>query len=640
MTPIQVQILSKAGAYLRRRATVLGAALMRGGAAFGIKTEIIDGFIVRAARRGRRAVAMVMDTPAVISFSGITGADNSSYLLVPSVGDPHGRDLASTPPAEAFDPEPRLLSISRWGGYYLVLDGGATDPGLNSLRTYNWISPLYASGFGSEWLQITQFFIAMAGTPTGTAYLVEIRLIMPAAKSRQLVPIEGHPEYYEYANPDEALSELPESMHVLRYHADYFARYVGAYSVTFGGSFLATVSPPLPSLCVVSRSSEHMRYLATVIFTKYTIPLDFDGPDYDYGVACVALELVDLRYDEEGLLDTADSQNVLFIDPTTLANEWSRPEEAIGLPGYFQPNTLAARSAIISNGGQQYVVCLVNSLCNKFVPETGHASERFYSLFAVVKPLTAGAAATRFLFAPEADDYDSDHLSTLQAALMGVVVLGMDSDGVTAVAVTGTAQLLTYPFILTEVAPYPFGIVVCTAAAATLTVHTINALPFMGSPASDAVTYIGNGKFIFFVTTSMIEIHAGTPLSDYVFNFALAQYDLNTLTVTVIGEIHAGMTFKNGTDELDLRGTNPIAPGRVSVIQQEIANEAGTITQAAVLLASVGTHNGRMRNNGVTKISHDSGATWKVIANLGARFGATLTGGATWPPKAHHLLEA
>ncbi len=629
--------LTRAGAYLRQRAKALAEKLLRKSARHISATEIIDGFILRASRVGDRATAIVLDAPAVITFGGITGPDNATAALYPSITYGLGRDMATIPLGTDSEPKTSLETLSRFGGYYFPFDGAFTDPGINAPRTIHWMSPLYPTGRGHEWLTLQYQFMVSVSEPTGNTLVSEVRLLVPPLRSYPLIPVDGHPEYY---SPDTSgdLPELPQAVHTLRYWAQHMTAYFPGFSLTTNGSSSYSDRSAFPDLCVLPCGLNDINYATTQHVFKYLESLAGDGPYWSYGVQCAVVERAQLIFGEDGALDSAATGSETIIDPTTFSNTFSQPEAYVGFPALYKENRLQARTVgLVSESGTITLATLVNSYCHQFISSPDRPDDRFYTLLVRLKTL-GGGAATHYLFTPTIDDgYGFEEgFGFLEAAQMGEVVYGFESSGELAVAVTG---YLTGGFVGT-VGSRSFGIVEVTAAGATIDILDLFALPFVGSPVSDSVVFIGNSKFIFPVTTQTERINIGTAQEDEIFNYALAQYDASTGGLTILSEVQAGMGYKNGGEDIDLTSANAIAPGRVFVVQQELADGEGNITQPAVLLASIGAHSGRMRNNGVTKISYDSGLTWHTLADIGARFGAVVAGGVTWPPKAGHILEA
>jgi hypothetical protein len=168
---------------------------------------------------------------------------------------------------------------------------------------------------------------------------------------------------------------------------------------------------------------------------------------------------------------------------------------------------------------------------------------------------------------------------------------------------------------------------------------------FWSLPAGDGqVTYIGNGKFMFYASTEWT-----TPSStDYSFtpsaNLAIAVYDLTLGTVGIAGVIDAALTssnLPNGTSTP--LGSNLTQvywggrPGRIEVVRPESTGyKSGADGQPqdghpATLIVtagrgapavSLGEEAGLDIKEGSTAISYDSGKTWTKILSYGSPAGA------------------
>lgn len=120
------------------------------------------------------------------------------------------------------------------------------------------------------------------------------------------------------------------------------------------------------------------------------------------------------------------------------------------------------------------------------------------------------------------------------------------------------------------------------------------------------VCYIGNNKFLFFVSSQY-----GYPSSG---NTAVAQFDVNTGEVQLITVI----------DEA-LRAWNELPkPSGFDCVRAEQVDSSGIITQKAVILAFTGQLDDFTQGN--VFISRDSGYTWSIIANYGSMLGGRYSG--------------
>lgn len=267
-----------------------------------------------------------------------------------------------------------------------------------------------------------------------------------------------------------------------------------------------------------------------------------------------------------------------------------------------------------------------------------------------VDPLT-GASTVHALMTPDIADTSEG----ADADWWYWAAVGMDSDGTTAVYVAMFNWLVSEDPLAWDVG---LGIVTITGGGSVSAFRVtdpgcyaflgrLNASVHLNNPdsgnlgnfstldmVSDGVTYIGNGKFVFPVSinapTDIINSTRWTkdaPLPDprefppeMPMDFSLAQYKLGDGSITVLATVRSGLTY----------GDAFALPGRVTVVQQEIADEEGAVTQPAVLIASIGNTTafayGVLQGSGETYISYDSGATWQLLADTGSGCGVYYVG--------------
>lgn len=104
---VSVRSLVSVVSWVYRRAQSIGASLV--GAQYQVRSAIIDGYIIRARRSGRRVSVVLMDTPALLALPGPLINNGSSDLPHTAVAVmPAGRDalmVASPITAQAHYPE-------------------------------------------------------------------------------------------------------------------------------------------------------------------------------------------------------------------------------------------------------------------------------------------------------------------------------------------------------------------------------------------------------------------------------------------------------------------------------------------------------------------------------------------------------
>lgn len=125
MKPVRVRVYATSGAYLRRTAGALGESLLRSGPAHQRVQRFIDGYLIRAVRRGDVAEASILDTPAFIMLTGVTDAGN--YQTDP---EEKGAGLynATTGPASAFMFLRPMLTVALGRDIALVEPGDGYEP--------------------------------------------------------------------------------------------------------------------------------------------------------------------------------------------------------------------------------------------------------------------------------------------------------------------------------------------------------------------------------------------------------------------------------------------------------------------------------------------------------------------------------
>lgn len=137
---------------------------------------------------------------------------------------------------------------------------------------------------------------------------------------------------------------------------------------------------------------------------------------------------------------------------------------------------------------------------------------------------------------------------------------------------------------------------------------------FAGTPTTECVTYIGNDKYLFVASNIVAPIGISTAG-----DLCVLVYDAANNSIALAGTV----------DPTVQQAPNLII-GRMDCPAKEIVDDLGVVVRKATILLTTG---GKAQSTaepggevGKTYISHDSGATWVVIASYGSPAGVQYCG--------------
>lgn len=203
----------------------------------------------------------------------------------------------------------------------------------------------------------------------------------------------------------------------------------------------------------------------------------------------------------------------------------------------------------------------------------------------------------------------SDGLTTAEDMFFPV---GGDTDGTTAVFVVFHTNNISTAGTTT------LSIVEATAAGGSVALQVETTLRRIGGHrAANGVTYIGNGKYLFLVSSALAwDGIPGNQQGDW----SVATYDANAGTVALTGTVDATLR--------PYGAATAYHRGRVDCVRYETEDHPATLIATTGGPAAGGLPGGEV---GATYISLDSGATWAKVADYGSSQGAFYCGNIMQP---------
>lgn len=609
---------TKAGAWLGRRAKKLAERLFskelvqsgRDYGGSGMRREVVDGFLLEGKRVGRRGVATVLDFPALIvcpgeAYFGDEVMDGQIISLV------RGRDELTDPDPNRepslFEPPFQFASffsgfnagmppsgayryrLAVFGGYPLIKAGClATDVSVH----------LNGQAAGSP----------MAYAKPGDDLSALCTVYAPTFYSGRAV-IEDGEFVRTYAPSAPTALQTAWTVRV----NESLVRATGADGMTCKrASAPAYSSPP---------SSDDLGFANAQAPWARSRPLSVtadsdDGLVYDFVVAAHAV--IDQRSDNDWYAARCLWVSRLRVQAGEVLQFFSYLRDRRGLGPTKQPNLNDAGDAYQFNlhpyaelvtlaDGSTLVLDFFTT--TRSATESGDPDEGLYQ-YRTVELLTF------------ATDVNAPSITVLQDALRTDGLLnpddmffpvGGDTDGVNAVFIVFSSNMLS-----TDDMPI-YVITVTELGAAVALAQDVPWRPVSGDTEANCVTYIGNGKFAFLVS-SYLDWNGTTP-GQQRGDWSCAVYDINTNTLALAGVIDPELTLYGASTQ--------VLRGRIDCPRRD--DEAGELS---TLIASWGgsTFGGDYSGGtGSTMLSVDSGVTWQSIALYGSAHGAFYAGNAVQP---------
>lgn len=636
----------------------------------GSVKQVIDGYLVISSAVNGNYEVQVLDTPAYLGFVG--------GYVDPSKADPQieafaiarflrGRDEF----VEQFRTSPRVQGetgfLSALTEYSPISGGWFASLGVDPAATGNRaaVFALAMKPFTEEVVSHGHFLITPppGGGQTPHQFFASaygefgLRFYVPGRGTVTLDPVPGG--YNVDSNDD----TLPSNLAGLLSVGDVY----GASAL--GGKYFTQViqadeSPPLinggyadivseannqPSAWVtiqplaIDTDEDTFRFMAVA-------PTVSQANDHDsYGARRLGLFSVGIAFDTQGEV-APSAVNLGYFDMTLFAAD-ARPklEAAVtnGRKAHYRLNR--HHPAYMGRLSATKVAVMLRYSASRSDPVAGTYGTvndgMFHTVYAYVFDAITGAVAGHKVIEPASS---SDY--TINQSFWFVHGLGMDSNYLDAEGEVTAVYVGIHPgFYNNPSLDEPrVGIVKVTLSGMTTASYVdVPFIPhatwlpgqFVGTldelygfvniqlrqSMFDVVTYIGNNKFVFPVST--VEGSEFTLQGDVrVFtnwDTILAVYDLSTGGISLAGAIRptAVGLYADG-----------VIPGRITVVTPEVGDGAGGVDSPATLIASIGRAYGAtsMNDTGETFISYDSGVNWEQVSSLGHGRGAMLAGGVTY----------
>lgn len=607
---------SAGGVYLLKRAEQLAKRVV---AKYGKRTEVVDGYIVEGRRAKDRMVATVLDLPAWLIVTGEVTfpfpAQTTMYdSLVLSL--PRGRDAFLYPGAgQATDPIAaptvvmpqdflRLGSEPTGAANYSTATGEvmAALPGVGVVRG---VSRLRASTVFD--VNPTAFVDRLARVD------YQIMVLAPQVRRATFDPTEG------YVRTNTPSSSSPIASWSLRV-SDSIMRARGALP------FSIRQNPPAydPTSTAATAYARSQAPWLAIVAERYDEPTD------TYRVTLWAHATVDMASDQDaygarGLWvatvsvrdGVATLVNDFLISNLTDISVFRRPRLGPSL-AYLYNAHLRVGGCVLDSG----TVIIVDP-------------------FLVITDGAGGGAevggTARYM------SFDLHWVSRSGDLIRSQVILnafrvnsgphdmhapvGIATDGVEAVAVAFTTAYTNQPSNLDIIVADEQGATValsidapfyqCMAATpvSRLTTGTDDNLQWGTVGAGgDQVCYIGNGKYLFYV--SSVVNHSGMVSGDW----ACAVYNRTENAAVLVGVIDATIVPIN----------ERVTLGKPECVHPEVTDEQGQVTRMATVIATRGGF-GQIggyptAEHGSTWISYDSGQTWEKVSDYGSPAGTAYAG--------------
>lgn len=606
---ITLRFLAASASWLRREAVRL-ANSMAAGAAFQVKSKLMDGYIMRANKRGQNIEVRVLDTPALVVLPGryISGSTYTPmHALVHTFGT--GRDALlygpQTPTPVASETPTHLGTTPATTVTVGSLPASVVLRLSNNERTYMASAPFGVSTVDAE--------VAMRGAYTVNPYAFMDR------EDRMVYTLRN------YA-PQRSLGEFSASG--AGWNTSVGAPQNTPQSPEFSDSVLPT--PLLPFCKRVSPPAYDPSSTPATTYDGAQLPwckhlvLDSEGGSATY-LLCVhvvtdmlndndsfgAKGLWFAQYRSTGGVPTLEWQE--SVDMRDNTNDYAVPWVANLAPDrYVTNNVYPAMMCRRDDGTVAALTMYANfQTTPPFDMDPGRDFNAWNTVFLYV--LNTGVVANELVAGPA--ESQTAFLSGKQHDF--ALPVGMDTDGVDCYAMFFSSDTNYGPtgdpttaatIDVVKVTGSTGSVVFSEAIPQRYCVHAFNS-------RFECVRYIGNGKY-FFPATSNYELIFPNPFGD----MAAMIYDANENTVLEVGTIDT--TLRSGA-----AGGRHI--GSIDCPVAELAVD-GEVMRKATLIITLGalaqTTGSAGAEAGRTYISYDSGETWNMLADYGSPAGVRYCG--------------
>lgn len=608
-----VRVVAPSGAYLRNRARDLALFLARQGGSVGATTKILDGYLLRANKVNGRPSASIIDIPHRITWSGGLnaeeyGATPGELLVRPYLPVPIRDVLLSEPLAVAFENtatppitllnEPLAYFTSNFAGINATSVWGNTDRTSSNCMLHSWQSIFFQAAGRAA--------VAAWDHMRGDDGVVAICALLttPVANGR----VEGA----EVINaPIEGLNRRVS----LAVTEPWLRTRTGGKGMC--GRIDPPTNPPTPPTFEQQQFRDAQSPWAMAI-------ADHLAPGVVRWLVAIHMTLQNNEVrDYYGSRSTYIGTFLAVNDPGVatpglyLVNEFERVNADDGVPTRMPTlENDGSDNYYLENGHLPYQLTHLDAdlsvIYGSFRVRTETLNLYFTAeIFRVNR--TTGALVSLDRVMDSVDGTTSDIFYT------GCFGIAADGQGV-AVAITG------HPVS----ASTDFGVVYITASATETELYSTPFVRYGGTVGQSlsCVEYIGNGKYVLPVSTV-------APVGpDWLADWYVAVYDAGEKTFTLAGEVEPPRNV--------LLGPNRYT-GRMCCVQEEVADEEGTVTRHATVLATIGPYGlvaGQPGGEaGRTYISYDSCQTWHKVIDYGSPRGVMYGASPAFNPPLRKLIR-
>ena len=673
---VSKRAMAMTGVRWLRLAEQMARALFMQGGTYGSSQRILDGYILRANRVNDLGSALVMDAPGHLFMDAGRAVGDAQAWTSYIASVVAGRDFVShttkaIPPALKFDRIGLLLMVTTYTKPGEADPGTSIPPATGVFRGNTRSALFAASAVKCDVVRLPR----VTGTPTPAQDMAATRFLtltsMSPAYTNRLT--DGPPK------PDAGV------------YNGWLLR-VSERSVIPGAAMITRPDLTSGGLTPLEQATLEGRFLtqpfAWATSVPYLQPAANKRITGQWTLTMVCLQ--DSPWDGFGVRVLAAAQTIALSPKTpdspyqqqlatqVLANLSTEPNTysaahlvpAFGGPnkGYLFNTIFPGAQAVLADGSiVAFVAWMITRQENLNDPPGSEVLDEHYTMRVFRGDVINGYSTQTELVTPALGvDRTGQDWWLLS-------ILGADTDGTHAVCLT----MADYPEPGGTFGP-KIGVVVCKGTGAIQVIEPVmpaspairtycgvydKRFGFLGPGWEmtrtryagdnleqipvDMLTYIGNKKFVF-----PCSLAGADPDVSYDFSLAELQLlvDINGAvtgaTVGLLSTLHTGIRNRNGMalSSGENSGYTPHrTPGRVTCVQQEIADADGVVIMPATLIASLA--DGQYGSNAVAPggyiwISYDSGATWQLVTDqIGCARGVLWCGGVTYDKPTGRLFQ-
>lgn len=622
------RIASSTGQHLRKRLAALALGL-----ATGVRRSVYDGHILQVQALGDgNHLAQAIDPPGYallpgyqLKIAGLNPADDTNIQRAPVVKMPPRDTLLS---ADYFAGGGRLEPFPTGRTFvYQMMQTSLADPGMHDSGV---VAPIslgdFVPGVGVLWSQARcsppDTLAAWSKIPTGVPCDAEVWLVNPMS-SRQTFAEDG--TQTTTGEPQPRLS-----MRVIVIGEGYLKAFgSSALALTrqrenegyWGDNAYHDINTPRIHCAAAGQGRDDQGVYQDVALA-WEFCTDQQGVSDRYGRRHVAFIRLRVYAESARILNSAAlrSTSMSELQPVLSGDAYLAHDFSINKLATFKDGTAVAVSRYerVSPGevvdGTQHYYKHTSSLLARFDVD-GTLSRQWIQQPIETNALDIYALYDVFTYAYGLDTDGEDYGIVVMTSMGGYV-----------------AKRGGVPYGPAVMGVFSFDKGGNVSAAATFSGAYLATGQDMAIGAGERlVRYIGNGKFL--IIGASADGDKARDLRCYTFDRATGQV---TQTAVIDPTRYLPIVTR---EAIGPYAYGPLSVGNLDVLVQELADSAGTVTRPAVLVLSRGGVGYRAAivdqvamdtafpgSSGVTYISHDSGATWNVLADYGSGLGLIYTG--------------